>query len=512
MQEYQFLSGNLGLRNPISKLAPKPNVSCVTHRMSFLDDTSQTYFLLLYVLPEAITETMLDPLIPYMIRSLSTDVPPDQLDAVIGGRSGLLGGVFYLPLLVMNIFWGTLSDVLGRKPILILGLLFSALTTFVLGINTTSFVIALFCRFMAGVFGSNSTVAKGALGEIHLDEKGRGWAYSLYGSVYAFSGIVGPLIGGILVDSGDATASYPYFNACFFGSVLGLVAFGLTQVHFREPKELRLSKVEVEDSIVGSEASGEEWDDMRKEGKSLNPVAELMSVPGMKRLWSSLREPMTGKVMFPILLYVLIAFCNRAWSTLLPLLFSAKQENGGLGYTAFDTSFAMTIAACSKLLFQTVACQPIVARFGTNTSYCIGMAAVVPACLMISFLGGTSGTGVEWILVLICMSLFGFVEALVYLSVIMMISDSVTTSSLGAAHGLAATCAAAVRTIAPPLVGYVWEFVAVQSKQPWTAFVIVEVAAILSIWIARTGRVTRGGVSQSVYQSVEEEVEMTGLN
>ncbi|KAJ3062411.1 hypothetical protein HDU99_005225, partial [Rhizoclosmatium hyalinum] len=55
--------------------------------MSLKSDVWQTYFLLAYVAPEAITESMIDPLIPYMIRTFSVDVAPDQLEAAVGGRA-----------------------------------------------------------------------------------------------------------------------------------------------------------------------------------------------------------------------------------------------------------------------------------------------------------------------------------------------------------------------------------------------------------------------------------------
>jgi hypothetical protein len=44
--------------------------------------------------------------------------------------------------------------------------------------------VILLCRFIAGIFGANSTVAKGGLGELHQDVTGRAWAYSRYGSLY----------------------------------------------------------------------------------------------------------------------------------------------------------------------------------------------------------------------------------------------------------------------------------------------------------------------------------------
>ncbi|KAJ3026518.1 UNVERIFIED_CONTAM: hypothetical protein HDU68_005511 [Siphonaria sp. JEL0065] len=314
----------------------------------------------------------------------------------------------------------------------------------------------------------------------------------------AFSGIVGPLIGGLLVDSGtgESKAEYPYFGACFFGALLCLLALPVTHIYFREPKELRHAKTErdADDSMIdklntGAAAGG------RGGKETMALVEELFSINGAKQLWTSLKEPLVGgKVVLPILLYVLIAFCNRSWSTLLPLLFAAKQELGGLGFTAFDTSFAMTA---------------IVTRLGMNKAYCLGMAVIIPACVVISMTGGSSGSGWSWFVVLCCTSAFGFVEALTYLSVIMMITDSVPASSLGAAHGLSATCAAAVRTFAPPLVGYIWEYVSIEHTMPWTGFLVVQIGAAASIFIA-----SRYGskVAASGYSRVQEDVEMSILH
>jgi hypothetical protein len=53
-----------------------------------------------------------------------------------------------------------------------------------------------------------------------------------------------------------------------------------------------------------------------------------------------------------------------------------------------------------------------------------------------------------------------------------MITDSVEPEALGAAHGLASTCAAAVRTLAPPLAGTLWE-IGRKRSMPWLAFFFI---------------------------------------
>ncbi|KAJ3214711.1 hypothetical protein HDU81_001631, partial [Chytriomyces hyalinus] len=71
--------------------------------------------------------------------------------------------------------------------------------------------------------------------------------------------------------------------------------------------------------------------------------------------------------------------------------------------------------------------------------------------------------------------------------VIVMISDSVAPASLGAAHGLAATCAAVVRTFSPPLSGYAWSFASTTVQAPVVAFLPAQVAAVVAIGVAVWG-------------------------
>jgi MFS family permease len=70
---------------------------------------------------------------------------------------------------------------------LIAGLVVCALSILVLGFSK-SYIVTLLCRFSAGLFGANSTVAKGYIGDLARDQRLRAWGYSMYGSVYGISG------------------------------------------------------------------------------------------------------------------------------------------------------------------------------------------------------------------------------------------------------------------------------------------------------------------------------------
>lgn len=131
----------------------------------------QIFILLSGLIPEALINATLIPLYPFMVRSLL----PNETE--IGYYAGILGSLFYFPSLIMNVVWGAASDRVGRKPILIAGIIVCGIATLGLGL-TKSYSVTLGCRFLAGVFGSNPIVAKGMIGHMARDQPSRAWAYS----------------------------------------------------------------------------------------------------------------------------------------------------------------------------------------------------------------------------------------------------------------------------------------------------------------------------------------------
>ena len=69
----------------------------------------QIFYILASILPEGILEAMLIPLFPFIVSHLLQD----QKD--VGYYTGLFSSAFYVPLFIMNIVWGWLSDRTGRK-------------------------------------------------------------------------------------------------------------------------------------------------------------------------------------------------------------------------------------------------------------------------------------------------------------------------------------------------------------------------------------------------------------
>jgi DHA1 family tetracycline resistance protein-like MFS transporter len=92
--------------------------------------------------------------------------------------------------------WGRLSDRIGRRPVLIGGLLGTA-ASYVLFANATSLAMLYASRLLAGFFGANIAAAQAYIADV-TPEKDRAKGMGLIGAAFGLGFTFGPLLGGLL--------------------------------------------------------------------------------------------------------------------------------------------------------------------------------------------------------------------------------------------------------------------------------------------------------------------------
>ncbi|KAJ1550609.1 hypothetical protein HK096_005996, partial [Nowakowskiella sp. JEL0078] len=373
-------------------------------------DAKRVFFLLLAVFPEAVADPMLFPLFPYMVRHFFSDpsIDPSKIEVVT------------------NLLWGRLSDTFGRRIILLINLCFTFTSLLAIAF-ADSFWIVVAARIVAGMFGANSTVVKGALGEIHKNSENRGAGYAWYSGMYGVAGISGPLVGGALMqlstyitginmtefDTSDilietttsswfkeALKRWPYLLPCFFAMSVHLIGFASALFWIKEPGRSSLSQSIVDmiksvsknctnllvyispsqnfsyNAIYQSLSREEEFVEMSDSHENIQVSHKTIHRSNWGPAFST-------RSIYSIGLYCLIAALQMTYTTSLPLYFSAprpklkpqeltlNKRNGmsGLGLTPSECSYIIMIASFSKLLSQVPVHRAIHSGIGVRKTY-----------------------------------------------------------------------------------------------------------------------------------------------
>lgn len=134
---------------------------------------------------------------------------------------GLLMSVYSFMQFIFAPVWGRLSDRYGRRPIILISLLGSAVshTAFAFAGAFWGLVVA---RSLAGLFGGNISTAMAYMADI-TEEKKRSEAMGMIGAAFGLGFLLGPFIGGIFAQVGRQLGSEPPLGESLPALVAGLI-------------------------------------------------------------------------------------------------------------------------------------------------------------------------------------------------------------------------------------------------------------------------------------------------
>lgn len=211
----------------------KRNDSSISNRMESPLPKRQLAILAVIALSE---QTALNSISPYLPQMASTfpEVDPGQ----VGLYVGLIASSFALAQFATNFLWGWLSDRIGRKPVVLMGTLFTASCFLAFGFCRTLWQ-AIIVQVLMGLMNGNQGVISTCLGEI-TDRSNQSRAFVYLPVIYGLGGITGPLVGGTLVKSGSQFSKndpYPYLRPNLVSAAVLLVDLVLTMMFLEESLE-----------------------------------------------------------------------------------------------------------------------------------------------------------------------------------------------------------------------------------------------------------------------------------
>ncbi|HVU13200.1 MAG TPA: MFS transporter [Phototrophicaceae bacterium] len=207
-------------------------------------------FILVTVVLNAMGLTLIIPIAPFLVSRYVSD--PNAIGIAVAS----LTSIYAVCQFAVAPGLGLLSDRYGRRPVLLVCLLGSAVGYLLLGFGGALWVLFL-GRAIDGLTGANNAVINAYLADIIPTDQ-RGKYFGLVGALASVSVVVGPAVGGIIAQFGYEV---PFYLAAVVGFANLLI--GLFFMPESLPQERRITQINV---------------------ARLNPFTGLRDVLGMPQL------------------------------------------------------------------------------------------------------------------------------------------------------------------------------------------------------------------------------------
>jgi DHA1 family tetracycline resistance protein-like MFS transporter len=295
------------------------------------------------------------PLLPFYAQDLGAT------PFVIGLIVGIHPGMQFL----FGPIWGRLSDRIGRRPILLLGLLGSAASYLIFAFATDLWWLFA-SRMMAGIAGANIPVAQAYIAD-STDVENRTRGMGLVGAAFGLGFIAGPAIGGTLVKFGYAMPG-------FFAAALSFA--NAVAAYFYLPESL---SGEVRARSVARKAEG-----------LLGRMRETVRLA---------RQPTIRTLMW---IYVIATFVFAVFTTIFPLWLGVE-----LAYDAQHAGYLMAYLGLLMAIVQGRMIGPLARYFSERRLLVFGTSILVGAYFFLPLAPGllmicivmvpiALGSGINW--------------------------------------------------------------------------------------------------------------------
>ncbi|KAM0230418.1 hypothetical protein ACHAPO_009182 [Fusarium lateritium] len=470
----------------------------------------------------------ISPYLPEMVLNM-----PGIPDEKAGLYVGILASSFALAQLSTNFLWGYASDVIGRKPVLIMGTIALMGCFCVFGFCKEYWQIVL-VHVLMGLLNGNAACVPTVLGEV-TDRSNQSRAFTYLPVIYSLGSITGPALGGILV--GTMGKKYPYLAPNILSAGLLAVSVIVVSIWFEETldkSQVAFEKPAWVDKILSwfpsrpppprrpswsarwprsqsqnqpllssgraleSESDGDE-DETDDSDNNIDPALSA---------WKDLSRT-TILVLFT---YLVFQLSNISFNSLYPI-FAATPAPAGRDLLPSRIGVSLSIAGLASCIFQAFLFQHLKAKLGNLGTYQISLLGLGISMLFMPWVGYIDdkplfgvGSGKMWLyielgLVLILKNLCA-VGGLS--SVMLLITNSAPShASLGSLNGMAQTLSALGRSFGPFVSGGLFSLsINIRPKGEALAWSIFGGLAILG-WVSSLF-IRRDGLESDDWQGSDE--------
>lgn len=402
------------------------------------------------VLSESFSITMIFPFLARMVRDFGVSNEED-----IGFYAGWIASSFNLAQFIAAFMWGRVSDYIGRKPVILIGLGGNVLMNFLFGWST-SLWYAILARSLNGFLNGNIGVAKTVLGEI-TDETNQAWGFGVFGFLWGVGMITGPLMAGFLSNAhekaphiikfGSIFHRFPYLLPCIVASLIALCGFLVGLFFLKEtlPNPPGCQSLEEEEYLLSQ----------RKKSTELKEVAQSNGTdPETKKfgIWDMLTN---RSILLSSITYAIVAFSTMVFDEVFAIWSTYGHEEGGINFSSTDIGYTYVINGAMLFFCQVAVFPPLAKRFGylrtiqVASFILIFVHPPVPVLGLVPFEHKWKvWVGLAFILAVrtICLNLC-------FAAVMILVNNSAPPNQGGSVNGFAQTLCSGMRAAAPTVGG-----------------------------------------------------------
>ncbi|CAK7271587.1 hypothetical protein SEPCBS119000_004682 [Sporothrix epigloea] len=459
----------------------------------------QLGLLALLSLAEQTALNSIGPYLPTMVKSFP-EIPSSEMGLYVG----VLASTFALAQLATNLFWGYLSDTIGRKPVMLLGSFLLMLCFAAFGFCTRYWHVVV-VHVAMGLLNGNAAVVPTCLGEV-TDRTNQSSAFTWLPVIYSLGSITGPALGGLLVrqplnrGDGDAKpvfdARYPFLAPNLGGAALLGVAVVVLALWFDETldrcerRSLPAGLAWIDNawkwlaSLGGHRASSKASPDLSSEpgspvkGGGTTPLAKPGSSESSALLGNQhhedsddqsssggsssstaasqllgtkhsvlLKQLLNPTTVLLLLTYLVFQLANISFNSLYPIFATARPPTGR-DLQPGMIGLLLSIAGAATIVFQLTFYQPLRRMLGNLGTY---RGALFGFAISMLVMPWTSGSPTALHFEIGAVLVFKNMCAVGGLSSVMLLINNAAPSheTLGTLNGIAQTLSAAGRSLGP---------------------------------------------------------------
>ena len=372
------------------------------------------YALFLVVFSNLLGFGIIIPLLPYYAEHFGAN--PNEVTLLMASYS--LMQLIFSPIL------GRISDIYGRKKILVLCLIGSAISYFLLYF-ATNFALVLFARSVAGLFGSTTAIANAYVTET-TSSANRSKGMGLIGAAFGLGLVFGPVIGGYF--GGGDINNIDYKTPFFFASVVAMISCILAYFILIEPKKRNKQFISI--NFLDS----------------FKDLIDLFKIPAL---------------LFLIILSFLITFSFAGFET----TFALWTERA-MNWASRQTGYAFTFTALLVAIIQGVFIGKLTKKFGE-------LKLLITSCfLMLVGLFFITLSAQNLFYLTIALGILGISVGLGNPSLNSLLSKNLNKNIIGTSFGVVQSVGSLARILSPLAMGNLFYFFGKNSPYNFGAFLM----------------------------------------